>query len=264
MANKRIKKRLQSFCAILLLLKVVVGSFAQQQPKQPARLSRALVLFEDGGHHKAFTDAAQPWLTQFALQHHFKVDFFTKVDTLSDSLLDNYQLIIQLDYVPYGWPERAQNAFVKYITEGRGGWVGLHHASLLGDFDGHTMWPWFHEFIGGIRFKNYIPAFAAATVVAEKKQHPVLKGVPATFAIEKEEWYTYDMSPRKAVNVIASVNESSYKPSSDIKMGDHPVIWSNEKVKAKNVYIFMGHSPDLLQNKAFVKILSNAILWAGN
>ena len=45
-------------------------------------------------------------------------------------------------------------------------------------------------------------------------------------------------------------------------MGDHPVIWTNERVAARNVYIFMGHGPDLLENKAFTTILRNAVFWA--
>ena len=45
-------------------------------------------------------------------------------------------------------------------------------------------------------------------------------------------------------------------------MGDHPVIWTNEHVPARNIYIFMGHGPDLLDNKAFTTMLRNAIVWA--
>ena len=51
-------------------------------------------------------------------------------------------------------------------------------------------------------------------------------------------------------DVIASVDESTYNPDSDIKMGDHPVIWSNLNFKARNIYIFMGHSLDLFNNTA--------------
>jgi type 1 glutamine amidotransferase len=31
---------------------------------------------------------------------------------------------------------------------------------------------------------------------------------------------------------------------------------------ARNLYIFMGHGPDLLNNEAFTTLLRNAILWA--
>ena len=41
----------------------------------------------------------------------------------------------------------------------------------------------------------------------------------------------------------------TYSPDSKIKMGDHPVIWSNKKYKAKNIYIFMGHSPVLFESE---------------
>ena len=79
----------------------------------------------------------------------------------------------------------------------------------------------------------------------------------------KEEWYTYDKSPRNNVHVLASVNESSYVPDSNIKMGDHPVVWTNEHFPARNIYIFMGHGPDLLRNKFYTTLLTNAIFWAG-
>jgi type 1 glutamine amidotransferase len=45
-------------------------------------------------------------------------------------------------------------------------------------------------------------------------------------------------------------------------MGDHPVIWTNEHMAARNLYIFMGHGPWLLENKAYTTLLRNAILWA--
>jgi len=35
-------------------------------------------------------------------------------------------------------------------------------------------------------------------------------------------------------------------------------------VAARNVYIFMGHGPDLLQNQAYSTLLRNAILWAAS
>ena len=69
-------------------------------------------------------------------------------------------------------------------------------------------------------------------------------------------------SPRPNVHVLANVGESSYQPSSDIKMGDHPVIWTNEKVKARNVYIQMGHHPTLPDNDNYKILLRNSILWA--
>ncbi|MGA0557869.1 ThuA domain-containing protein [Larkinella sp. VNQ87] len=219
---------------------------------------------KDGGVHAPFVAAAREWLGQEAAKGRFAIDYITDTEPIDAAFLARYQVFIQLNYPPYRWTDVAKVAFEQYIREGKGGgWVGFHHASLLGEFDGFPMWPWFSEFMGGIRYKNYIPGFAKATVRVEARSHPVMQNLPASFEVEKEEWYTYNKNPRPNVKVLAIVDESTYVPDSDIKMGgDHPVIWSNEHMKARNVYIFMGHHPDLFKNEAFKTLFRNAIFWA--
>ena len=243
------------FAGLCLLLTNYI--FAQRTPA-----FKVLAISENGGHHIEYSKAARLWLEKLSKESNFTVDYIENTDKINDAFLDHYQLFIQLDFPPYAWTPTAGAAFEKYIKEGKGGWIGFHHATLLGEFDGYPMWNWFSDFMGGIRFKDYIPTFASGKVNVEDKTHPVMKGVPATFLVNTEEWYTYDKSPRDNVKVLASVDESSYKPDSKIKMGDHPVVWSNPKVASKNVYIFMGHSPDLFQNKAYQILFRNAIFWA--
>lgn len=48
----------------------------------------------------------------------------------------------------------------------------------------------------------------------------------------------------------------------DLKMGDHPVVWINEKMKARNVYFLMGHHSNLFQSDDFKKMFGNAVIWA--
>ena len=225
---------------------------------------KALVLTERGGQHEDFVVAALDWLKSFAAEKNFDITVINHANEIDDALLSNYQVLIQLNYPPYNWGDKAMTAFEKYIEEGKGGWVGFHHASLLGEFDGFPMWKWFSDFMGGIRFKNYIAATASGTVSIENKNHPVTKGIPSNFVIPGEEWYTFDKDPRPNVDVLASVDESSYNPDSDIKMGDHPVIWINEKVKARNIYFLMGHSPALLNSAEFKTMFGNAIIWAAD
>lgn len=225
---------------------------------------KVLALAEAGGHHIAFTRAARPWLKKCGDENGFEVDYLSETAPITKAFLARYQVVLQLDYVPYGWTPEAMAALQDYIENGRGGWVGLHHASLLGKFDGQPVWPWFCNFMGGIHFKNYIPNFTRGVVHVEDATHPCLKAVPLVFTIDKEEWYTYDRSPRPNVRVLASVDESSYADPAAVRMGDHPVIWTNERVRARNVYIFMGHGPWLFENKAFTTILRNSILWAGH
>lgn len=223
--------------------------------------AKVLVLTERGGQHGGFTDVGLRWLAAEGAKGNFSITEINNARNITEAYLSQFSLVIQLDFPPYTWPKEAEDAFVKYIEEGRGGWIGFHHATLLGEFDGYPMWQWFSDFMGGVRFKNYIAPLANGTLIVEDKQHPVMKDVPASFVVPDDEWYTYDKSPRPNVHVLANVDESSYTPASDIKMGDHPVVWVNESKKARNVYFQIGHSSKLYETEGFTTMFRNAINW---
>lgn len=223
--------------------------------------AKVLVLTERGGQHGGFTDAGLKWLAAEGAKGNFSITEINNARNITEAYLSQFSLVIQLDFPPYTWPKEAEDAFVKYIEEGRGGWIGFHHATLLGEFDGYPMWQWFSDFMGGVRFKNYIAPLADGTLIVEDEQHPVMKGVPASFVVPDDEWYIYDKSPRPNVHVLANVDESSYTPASDIKMGDHPVVWVNESKKARNVYFQIGHSSKLYETEGFTTMFRNAIDW---
>jgi len=242
---------------IFLVLLAVASSAAQSK----SAAFKVLAIAEPGGIHKPFVDAAKTWLQKEAAADNFTIDYIENTEPIDSSYLARYRLFIQLNYPPYNWTPTAAAAFTRAIEQGSIGWIGFHHATLLGEFDGFPMWPWFSQFMGGIRFTKYIATFASATVNVEAPNHPAMKNLPHSFTIENEEWYTWNHSPRPTVHVLASVDESTYSPDSPIKMGDHPVVWSNQHVKARNIYIFMGHHPELFQNKAFTTLFHNSILW---
>ncbi|MDE6225696.1 MAG: ThuA domain-containing protein, partial [Muribaculaceae bacterium] len=217
-------------------------TLAQRLLDKPHR-QRILVLSEGGGQHGPFTQRAMTWLHGYADTHNYAITEIRNANGITADFLKGYDLIIQLDFPPYTWPEEAQAAFIDYIDNGLGGWIGFHHATLLGDFDGYPMWNWFSDFMGDIAFQNYIAPLADGKVTVEKSNHPVMKDVNPSFILPDDEWYTYNRSPRANVTVLASVDENSYTPASDIKMGDHPVVWVNPDKKARNIYIQPGHSP---------------------
>ena len=224
---------------------------------------RVLALAERvSGDHQRFVDAGRLFLDKLAAANDFAIDYITGTERINAESLAQYKLFIQLNYPPYRWAPVAKAAFEDYITQGKGGWIGFHHAALLGDFDGYPMDLWFSQFLGGIRFTHYLPDFAKATVHIEDPSSPLAKGLPPSFVIDKEEWYTWNKSPRPNVSVLATVDESSYVPDTMIKMGgDHPVVWSNPHYKARNVYIFLGHHAGLFDSPEFVQLFRNAIFW---
>jgi uncharacterized protein len=246
---------------LLLIALFVLSSWSLVAQVVPSQF-KVIAIAEVGGIHKPFVDAARVWLEKEAHADNFTVDYIEDTRPIDAAFLARYRLFIQLNYPPYNWTPTAAASFTQAIEQGTIGWIGFHHATLLGEFDGFSMWPWFSHFMGDIRFTQYIPTFATGTVNVEAADHPAIKSLPRSFTIENEEWYTWNRSPRPGVHVLASVDESTYTPGTTVKMGDHPVVWSNEHVKARNIYIFMGHHPELFQNTAFTTLFHNSILWA--
>ncbi|MDP9082119.1 MAG: ThuA domain-containing protein [Bacteroidota bacterium] len=222
---------------------------------------RAIAIAEIGGGHAQFDVVAKVWLNKLAADSNFTIDYISDTKQINKDFLKQYQLFIQLDYPPYPWGKDAQDAFQDYMENGRGGWVGFHHPTLLGVFDGYPMWQWYSGFMGSIEFKLHIPGGTEAKLTVEDATHPAMKGIQPAF-ITKDEWYIYNKSPRANVHVLASIDEATYNPAKDVKMGDHPVIWTNEHVKAKNIYIAMGHFPELFDDSNFTTLVRNSIFWA--
>ena len=248
-----------SFHRTLFLTILSFGLFACS----PHKSTEVLILYENGGWHKPFTDTTIAWLQEKGDAYGLSFTPITRMTEVDRVFLSRYDVILQLDYAPYNWPDAAFSAFEDYIENGHGGWVGFHHATLLGEFDGFPMWEWFSDFMGGIRYDNYLSGLSDARVEVEMPSHPVFRHVPSSFIIPDDEWYTYDRSPRldEDILVLAHVDESSYTRPAGIEMGDHPVIWTNTGKQARNLYIQFGHSPRLMDNAAFQQLLLNAILY---
>lgn len=242
----------------LLLAALALSLAAACSPEQ----NDILVLTERGGQHGPFTDSALEWLRANGEENGYTITEINTAEPICREFLERFDGVIQLDYPPFGWSDEAQTAFREYIEEGKGGWIGFHHATLIGEFrEGYPIWEWFRELMGGITYMNYIAGLTDGTMIVEDSGHPVMKGVSPSVLIPDDEFYIYDKSPRGRVRVLASVDEDSYTADTDIRMGDHPVVWTNETVKGKNLYIQMGHSPKLIENPDFTRMLENAIMW---
>ena len=164
--------------------------------------------------------------------------------------------------------DEQDRAFEQWLAGG-GGWIGIHSA---GD-DSHAAWPWYRENLIGGNFIGHImgPQTQKARVVVEDRAHPVTRGLPADFEHE-EEWYSWDESPRAlGFHVLLTLDESSYDPSirflgseTDIRMGDHPIVWSRCIGPGRALYSTMGHWASAYENPSYAKLLENARAWAGD
>jgi type 1 glutamine amidotransferase len=240
--------------ALLLLLLSVPGFAAGPR-------FRLLVVASRAKDHLKMIAAAKPVLTQMALDNNFDMDFTDDATVINDENLSHYQAFLMLHLAPFDMTPPEQAALQKFIEAGHG-WVGVHAAGLTGrEFPDPkaVYWDWFEQFMGGVLYSPH-PYYQKGTVVVEDSRHPVMRGVPKRFEIS-DEWYEWNKSPRGAVRILATADESTYHPNHP--MGDHPIIWTNEKYR-RMIYISIGHDPSILENKDYLRLLTNAVLWAGS
>jgi len=161
--------------------------------------------------------------------------------------------------------DEQERVFENWMEAG-GSWLGLHAA---GD-SSHLGWQWYRDNLIGANFTAHImgPQFQFASVVLENQSHPVLSGVPDVWQHE-EEWYSWASSPRlEGFTILATLDEGSYSPVQkigwtevDLRMGDHPVLWSNCIGAGRSVYAAMGHRGEAFRQPQVKRILANSLDW---
>jgi len=159
-----------------------------------------------------------------------------------------------------------EQAFQQWLQAG-GGWLGIHAAG-----DGsHKGWDWYRRELIGADFTAHImgPQFQRAMVVLENQRHPALASVPDIWDHE-EEWYSWEKSPRlEGFTILATLDEETYNPEQkfffgeprDLRMGDHPVVWSNCVGEGRSVYAAMGHKEDAFTQPQVRTLLDSALQW---
>ncbi|MES3017817.1 MAG: ThuA domain-containing protein [Bacteroidota bacterium] len=248
-----VKKAL--FICIVLLSGILTAS--AQKPR-----FRVLVVASDAKDHVKMITAARPFFLNLGKENNFAVDFTDDSSIINDLNLSRYQVFVMLHLAPFDMKPEEQAALQRFIEEGKG-WVGIHAAGLTGQTFGNARvqpyWQWFEDFMGGITYSPH-PAFQKGTLLIEDRNHPATKDMPSKIEIS-DEWYEWSKSPRNNVRVLAVADELSYKQT--ITMGDHPLIWTNERYP-KTIYIGVGHDPSVLENPDYVTLLKNSIVWGAS
>jgi uncharacterized protein len=138
----------------------------------------------------------------------------------------------------------------------RKGLVMLHP----GVWYGFPQWPELNASIvgGGARGHDRIAKFSVNNL---KPDHPIMKGVPASFEVEDELYYM-NAEPDKippgtaAIEVLAETS-----PSVRFKQ-PHPAVWITRHPTARVVGITLGHDERVHDHPAFKTLLVNAVQWA--
>jgi type 1 glutamine amidotransferase len=156
-----------------------------------------------------------------------------------------------------------RRAFRDYVERG-GGFVGVHGTAG----DPIYFWDWYADTLIGARFEGHpiTKQFQDARVVIDDSAHPVAQGLPADWTM-KDEWYSFQSSPRAAgAHVIATLDESSYDPAGwakqSLRMGDHPIAWTNCVGRGRMFYTAIGHLPGSYAEPHVVALMEQGVAYA--
>lgn len=237
-------------------------------PALPAALPEpAILVFSktNGFRHKDGIAGGSAVLAELAAENGWGLFHTENGAVFNAADLERFAAVVFLNASGDMLSAEQELSFQSWLEAG-GGWLGLHAAG-----DGsHQGWQWYRDNLIGADFTAHImgPQFQRANVVLENHDHPVLAGLPAIWQHE-EEWYSWERSPRgEGFLILSTLDEDSYSPvmkmlgsEVDLRMGDHPVVWSNCVGRGRSVYGAMGHKGEAFRQPQVRLLLANALRW---
>jgi type 1 glutamine amidotransferase len=216
----------------------------------PASFS-VLVFTKTAGFRHGSIGAAVTAIAELGAAHGFSVTHTEDGAAFSDEGLAGHRAVVFLLTSGDVLDDEQQAAFERYIRAG-GGFVGVHSAS-----DTEYDWPWYGGLVGAY-FADH-PAIQPAELLLADAAHPSTAGLPERWA-RTDEWYNFRAPPGPDVNVLLTIDESSYGGGS---MGaSHPMSWYQRFDGGRAWYTALGHTDASYGEPLFRAHLAGGILWA--
>ena len=245
---------------LLLLLAVLITcvSCAQNDGAKFKEPLNILVFSKTEGFRHSSISSGIKMLYDQSKEQNWVITVTENASLLSDETLSQMDMVVFMNPTGNAINETGQTAFEKFIKSGKG-FVGIHAAA-----DCEYDWPFYGNLVGAY-FLTHPPA-QEATVIFENYDHPAMqpfKGMKTYTTFD--EWYSFKENPRKNVNVLARLDESTIENTNDDKwrMNDHPLIWWTEVDDVRSFYSVFGHTHEAFQDRLIIEHLTNAINWAG-
>ena len=178
----------------------------------------------------------------------------------SSAALDTFDLVVFLQTTGDIFNDDQKHAIEDYVMGG-GGLLTIHTGTVT-----ENNWDWFMEMMGA-KFIGH-PPVQQGKLVIENSDHPATSFFPDTVWVIEDEWYSFDRNPRHEVNVLISIDESSYEFGDHEwlygvyqRMGDHPMVWYRHAGQGRVFQTALGHSHELYYDELFLQHIRGAILW---
>ncbi|MBT3385267.1 MAG: ThuA domain-containing protein [Prolixibacteraceae bacterium] len=215
-----------------------------------------LVFSKTSGFRHASISSGVKMLYDQSRKQNWVITATEDASLLRDEFLAKFDIAVFMNPTGDAICDAGQAAFEKFIKSGKG-FVGIHAAA---DFE--YEWPFYGNLVAGY-FRTHPPA-QEATVIFESYDHPAMKPFEGMKTYTTfDEWYSFKENPRPNVNVLARLDESTIKKAKndEWKMGDHPLIWWNEKEGVRSFYTVFGHTHEAFQDEKVIEHIKNAVNW---
>ncbi|MFT7560943.1 MAG: putative repeat protein (TIGR03806 family) [Flavobacteriales bacterium] len=213
-----------------------------------------LVYSQTNGFRHGSIAAGITMLRSVAEENSWEIQFSEDSNQFTESNLSQFNAVIWLNTTGDILNTNQQLAFESYIENG-GGYLGIHSAA-----DTEYDWPWYGTLVGAY-FDSH-PAIQNATINVENTAHKSTAHLDDTW-LHNDEWYNYRTNPRSSVEVLLSLDESSYSPGSGA-MGDHPIAWKHSVGQGRSFYSGLGHTDQAYSSADFRRFIQGALSWAGH
>lgn len=204
----------------------------------------------NGYRHAAIPDGIEA-VRELGAEHGFRVAATEDSTAVRPDRLDAVDVVVFLNTSGDVLGPAGQDALRAFIQDG-GGYVGVHAASDT-EFD----WPWYGRLVGAY-FDGH-PEIQDATVRMEAPDTPSTRMLPEAWT-RRDEWYNFDANPRDSVQVLLTLDESTYEGGT---MGDdHPIAWRHEFDGGRAWYTAGGHTKASYEASLFRRHLLGGLRWA--
>ncbi|MCD4523371.1 ThuA domain-containing protein [Nocardioides sp. cx-173] len=244
---------------------------AAAAPALPAPATYDVLVFsKTTGFRHGSIGAGVRAVQRLGAQYGFNVTATEDATQFTDANLAQYEAVVWLSTTSDVLDDTQQSAFERYIQAG-GGYVGVHAAS-----DTEYTWPWYGDLVGAY-FQSHPAGTPTATVNVEDKTTASSCALPDEW-VRTDEWYNFqskdnpvvngggaDYSPRGDVNVIATLDESTYAENDgNATDDDHPIAWYQEFDGGRSFYTGGGHTDASFSEPLFRNHLLGGIQYAAD
>ncbi|WP_316838072.1 ThuA domain-containing protein [Pedobacter nutrimenti] len=217
-----------------------------------AKGKKVLIFCKTTGFHHSSIKEGVAAIQLLGKENKFEVDSTTNAEKFTEANLKQYKAVIFLSTTGDVLNNEQQNAFEKYIRSG-GGFVGVHAAT-----DCEYDWPWYGNLVGAY-FSNH-PSPQEAILNVTDRKHISTKHLPEKYK-KRDEWYNFKWVA-KGLNILMSIDETSYDAGKGKMGADHPMAWYHEYDGGRAFYTELGHTAESYTEPLFLQHLLGGIKYA--